>query len=154
MAAEMPRWFPAANATRMYPAWAIEEYASIRLTLFWMRAPKLPRVMESTAEIQMSQNHCMWVVANNTRSSTAKAAALGPVDISATTGAGAPSYTSGVQTWNGAEATLKPRPTIISAVAMKARILTLPLDVSWWASFSGISSRLVVPVAPNIRATP
>ena len=47
--------------------------------------------MESAAEIQMSQNHRVGVVANSTRSSTAKAAALGPVDISATMGAGAPS---------------------------------------------------------------
>src|SRR5215467_13751752 len=123
MAAEIPKKFPAAKATRIYPAWAIEEYASMRLTLFWMSAPKLPSVMESAAEIQMSQNHSVWVVANSTRSSTANAAAFGPVDINATTGAGAPSYTSGVHTWKGAEATLKPSPTIISAVAMKARML-------------------------------
>src|SRR5215472_16415915 len=142
-----------ANATRRYPAWAIDEYASRRFTLFCKSAPRLPIVIESTAEIQISQNQALpasTVAPKRIRSRTANAAALGPVDMRATTGAGAPSYTSGVQTWKGAEATLKPRPTIISAVAMKARILTLPLDVSWWASFSGDSRRLVVPVAPNI----
>src|SRR5262244_1445591 len=154
MAAEIPMWLRAANATRMYPAWAIEEYASIRLTLFWMSAPKLPSVMESAAEIQMSQNHSVWVVANSMRRSTAKAAALGPVDINATTGAGAPSYTSGVHTWNGAAATLKPRPTIINAVAMNTRTLGWPVVFVCSASMLGMASTFVVPVAPNTNATP
>ncbi len=70
---------------------AIDEYASMRLTLFWIKAPKLPRVMESADEIQISQNHSVLTVANSTRNITANAAAFGPVDSRATTGAGAPS---------------------------------------------------------------
>src|SRR5262245_19745076 len=117
MAAEMPEKLAAAKATSRYPACAMEEYASMRLTLFCMSAPKFPRVMESAAEIQISQNHSVGFVAKSTRSRTANAAAFGPVDIKATIGAGAPSYTSGVQMWKGADATLKPRPTIMNAVA-------------------------------------
>src|SRR5436190_22093273 len=98
----------------------MEEYASMRFTLFCMSAPKFPSVMESAAQIQIRMNHCDDWVANSTRNSTAYAAALGPVDMSATMGAGAPSYTSGVQTWKGAAATLKPRPIIMRAVAAMA----------------------------------
>ncbi len=47
--------------------------------------------MERAAETQISQNQPGALVSINTRSSTAKAAALGPVDIKPTTGAGAPS---------------------------------------------------------------
>ncbi len=73
--------------------------------------------MESAAETQISQNQPGALVSMSTRSRTAKAAALGPVDIKPTTGAGAPSYTSGVQIWKGAAATLKPRPMNIKAAA-------------------------------------
>src|SRR5579862_8291533 len=85
-------------------------------------APMLPSAMESAAESHTIQNQPGAPVPKSTRSSTANAAALGPVDISATTGAGEPSYTSGVQTWNGAEATLKPKPTNISPTAKYARV--------------------------------
>ena len=69
----------------------MDEYASMRFTLFCISAPKLPSVMESAAQIQISGSQSDDVVANSTRSNTANAAALGPVDISATIGAGAPS---------------------------------------------------------------
>src|SRR5436189_3496094 len=98
----------------------MEEYASMRLTLFWSRAPTLPSVMDNTAETQISHSQALLVVSmapNRMRSSTAKAAAFGPVDIKPTMGAGEPSYTSGVQMWNGAEATLNPMPTNINAIA-------------------------------------
>ena len=75
--------------------------------------------MESTAEIHNSQNQ-PWAgssAVRNTRRNTAKAAAFGPADMKAVTGVGEPSYTSGVHTWNGALATLKPNPTNISAAA-------------------------------------
>src|SRR5260221_7671476 len=120
----------------------------MRFTLFCISAPKLPRVMESAAQIQISGNQSDDVVANSTRSNTANAAAFGPVDISATMGAGAPSYTPGVQIWKGAAATLKPRPTIISAVAAMARSPGL------LPSAGPIFRMLVDPVAPNMRATP
>src|SRR5262249_16219363 len=82
------------------------------------------------------------------RSSTANTAAFGAVDIRPTIGAGAPSYTSGVHTWNGAEATLKPSPTNISAIATYAR-MGAPERRVW-----RITRILVEPVAPNMRATP
>src|SRR5579859_1008765 len=109
----------------------------------------LPNVIESAAATQRNQNRPGALMANTTRSKTAKAAALGAVDMNPTTGAGAPSYTSGVHTWNGAAATLKPRPTNISAIAANTSISTGP-DCSLWA----MMSMLVDPVAPNIKATP
>src|ERR1700758_887356 len=104
--------------------------------------------MERTAEIQMNQNRPGAFASNRTRRSTANAAAFGAVDIRPTIGAGAPSYTSGVHTWNGAEATLKPSPTNISATATYARRGGLERRV--WL----ITRILVEPVAPNMRATP
>src|SRR3954462_10248188 len=101
----------------------MDEYARIRFTLFCSNAPIFPSVIDSAADIQTSQNHALSVpraAPKRIRNSTAKAAALGPVDINATTGAGAPSYTSGVHTWNGAEAILNPIPTNIRATATQA----------------------------------
>jgi hypothetical protein len=51
--------------------------------------------------------------------SIAKPAAFEPTDKNAVIGIGAPWYTSGTHMWNGAAATLKPRPTRISRSAMK-----------------------------------
>ena len=112
-------------------------------------APRLPSVIERAAETHSSQKRPGALISNITRSSTANAAAFGPVDINPTMGAGAPSYTSGVQTWKGAEATLNPRPTNMSATATYARGGTVA-D----ASALVIASILVEPVAPNIIATP
>ena len=53
--------------------------------------------MDSAAVTQISQTRPGALASNMTRSSTANAAALGAVDMKPTTGAGAPSYTSGVQ---------------------------------------------------------
>src|SRR6516165_12274819 len=106
MIAGAPRSGFAANATRMYPACAIDEYASRRFTLVCTKAATLPSVIESAAEIQISQKRPGAFASNKTRSRTAKAAAFGAVDMNPTIGAGAPSYTSGVQMWNGAAATL------------------------------------------------
>ena len=83
------------------------------------------------------------------RSSRAKAAALGAVDMSATTGEGAPSYTSGVHTWKGAAETLKPRPTIIIASARNAM-----RGAAVEPSPAAIAAMLVDPVAPNASAMP
>src|SRR5271155_1202588 len=83
------------------------------------------------------------------RSSTANTAALGPVDMNPTTGAGAPSYTSGVHTWNGAAATLNPKPTNMNATPTYARS-----GISRERRVSAITVMLVEPVAPNISATP
>src|SRR5258705_1603053 len=54
-------------------------------------------------------------VSMNTREKDANAAAFEPVERNAVTGVGAPSYTSGDHTWNGALAILKPKPTSIIA---------------------------------------
>src|SRR5260370_26109156 len=54
-----------------------------------------------------------------------------------------------LHTWKGAEATLKPKPTNMSAVATYARTGTLPERSTWL-----IASMLVDPVAPNMSATP
>ena len=89
------------------------------------RAATLPSVMESAADTQISQKRPGALAWKKIRSNTANTAAFGPVDIRPTMGAGAPSYTSGVQTWKGADATLKPRPTNINAVATYASKGTL-----------------------------
>src|SRR6202007_2814650 len=153
MAAEIPATESCgevmANATRRYPACAIEEYASSRLMLVWTRAPTFPRVIERAAKTQRTQRRPGALMANTTRRRTANAAALGAVDINPTTGAGAPSYTSGVQTWNGATATLNPRPTHIRAIEGYTSISGRLASSRWL-----MMSMLVDPVAPNIRATP
>src|SRR5579864_6332484 len=127
----------------------MEEYASSRFTLSCTSAPILPRVIERAATTQINHTRPGASASNRIRSRTANAAALGAVDMNPTTGAGAPSYTSGVQTWNGAAATLNPRPTNISAIAANTSISTGP-DCSRWA----MMSMLVDPVAPNMSATP
>src|SRR5437899_4408637 len=108
--------------------------------------------MESAAVTQMSQRRPGALASNIIRSSTANTAAFGAVDMNPTTGDGAPSYTSGVQTWNGAAATLKPSPTNINAMPRYARI-----GPEWPAEYgrsaSPILAMLVDPVAPNISAT-
>ena len=67
-------------------------------------AARFPSVMVRAADVHRSQKVPAPVVENpprNTRSRTAKAAALGPTERNAVTGAGAPWYTSGVQIWKG-----------------------------------------------------
>src|SRR3954471_23999244 len=122
MAADMPAsefsWLVIAKAGSKYPACAMDEYARRRFTLLWTRAPTLPKVMDSAAATHKNQNRPGALISKTTRSSTANAAAFGAVDMKPTTGTGAPSYTSGVHTWNGATATLNPRPTNISAIAV------------------------------------
>jgi hypothetical protein len=98
MTADVPSSGAAAKATRTYPACAIEEYASKRLILSWTSAPILPSVIERAAEIQISQSRPGAFISKSTRSRTANVAAFGPVDMNPVIGAGAPSYTSGVQT--------------------------------------------------------
>src|ERR1700761_3519238 len=141
-----------AKAARRYPACAIDEYASIRLTFCWRSAARFPMVMERTATIQSTGDKTARMVGNisyTTRSRNAKAAALGAVDIKATTGEGAPSYTSGVQTWKGAADTLKPRPIRIMATASVAKP-----GVGLFGRAAATSLILVVPVAPKVNAMP
>src|SRR6266702_112373 len=124
----------------------------MRLTSFCLSAPRLPIVIESAASTHISIPQRCSITGKPEKvilSKTANAAALGAVDIRPTTGAGAPWYTSGVHTWNGAAETLKPSPTIIIASARKAmRGVALP------PSPAAIAAMLVDPVAPNASATP
>ena len=81
------------------------------------------------------------------RRKTANAAAFGPADRNAVTGAGAPWYTSGAQIWNGAADTLKASPTNINAAASadehQARARSRASSTR-----ARISARLMVPVVP------
>ena len=65
----------------------------MRLRLFCVSAAKLPIVIESSAEIQTSGSQPAaigWKAVMKMRRKIAKAAAFGPVDMKALTGAGAP----------------------------------------------------------------
>jgi len=65
----------------------------MRLTLDWTMAIRLPTVMVSTARIDSMVPQAMvpsGMTRVTTRASTAKAAALVPVDMKAVTGVGAP----------------------------------------------------------------
>src|SRR6478609_3734364 len=134
----------------MYPACAMELYASMRFKLVCTMADKFPKNMLSAAATHSAQNHRGGAASTlaRMRSASANAAALGPVDSRAVTGAGAPSYTSGVQSWNGAAATLKAKP-----IKMNPR----PIFKSECAESlaNGVMrSRCVEPVAPNDNAIP
>src|SRR5580658_10450118 len=86
-------------------------------------AAKFPTVMVASATPHTSgaQLDAMDPKAvMNTRSSTANAAAFGPTERNAATGAGAPWYTSGAQDWKGTAETLNAKPTKISAAATPA----------------------------------
>src|SRR5205823_4848739 len=75
----------AANATKIYPACAIELYASSRFMFVCTSAPRLPANMVSTASTQKAQNQ--YCVAAGTvakiRNSSANAAAFGPAEKNA-----------------------------------------------------------------------
>src|SRR3954464_15242490 len=127
----------------------MDEYARSRFILFCTSAATFPIVIDNAATIQISQTRPGAWASNSILSSTANTAALGAVDMNPTIGAGAPSYTSGVQMWKGAAATLNPKPTNIIAIPTKASSGTLVA-----ARLSLITAMLVDPVAPNINATP
>src|SRR5271169_1727619 len=97
----------------------------MRLMLVCCRAAKLPTIMVASAQPQIIGSQRLPMVPNAvkyTRSRIAKAAALGPTERNAATGAGAPWYTSGAQIWNGAAEILNPNPTNINAAAVPVRI--------------------------------
>ena len=63
--------------------WAIEEYASIRLTLSWVSATRLPRVIVSAARTMITASH--WSdsgprASPNSRMISANAPTFGPTD--------------------------------------------------------------------------
>jgi hypothetical protein len=83
-----------------------------------------PTKIVSAAMPQSAQAHsCLACgsATNRKRPIAANDAAFTPVDMYAVIGVGAPSYTSGLQTWNGAAATLNPSPT--SSIASPAAMI-------------------------------
>ena len=78
----------------MYPACAIEEYASIRLVLLCVIAAMLPTVIVTAASTQNSSCQSATRLGSPSmkiRSSIANEAAFEPTDRYAVTGVGAPS---------------------------------------------------------------
>src|SRR5579859_8101654 len=97
--AVLPSWLLAASATRIYPAWAIPEYARSLFMLVCDSAITLPTTMDAMASAQIKPNQCACTADSdtlNTRTNAANTAALVVTDMNAVTGVGAPSYTSGV----------------------------------------------------------
>src|SRR5688572_1270145 len=86
----------------------------MRLTSACTTASTGPTTSDATANTQTTGRQSSRYgpsPATSTRNIAANAAALPTEAISAVIGVGAPSYTSGVQTWKGTAATLNPRPT-------------------------------------------
>src|SRR5206468_11519496 len=107
----------------MKPAWAIEEYASMRLMFVWAMASTEPTTTVTAARTTTKgfQSHVSGLNATmNTRSSAPKAATFVPALMNAVTHVGAPWYASGVHIWNGTAATLKANPTARRPVAASA----------------------------------
>ena len=113
----------------MYPAWAIELYASSRLMLVCTNAAVLPTVAvtdpitPSTIAIEVSEMPgAFWyptvlAITVSTRMSRINAAPLDATERNALTSMLAPSNTSGHQKWNGTALILKPMPMTKPAIA-------------------------------------
>ena len=88
-------------------------YPNNRRMLLWAMATALPMVMDAAASAASStaqSSDTSKNPVNSTRNRTANPAALLATDRNATTGVGAPSYTSGTHIWNGAADILNPKP--------------------------------------------
>src|SRR3989441_11434204 len=83
----------------------------------------------STAKTLVQSGESGASPTTTTRRIAAKAAALGPTDMNAVAGVGAPSYASGVHWWNGTIAALNPRPTVMSARATIVGPFAMPCEV-------------------------
>src|SRR5438093_7895884 len=107
----------------MNPAWAMLEYANIRLMSVWAMARTDPTTMVMADSTQMNgvQSHASGLNAmSNTRISAANAATLVAADMNAVTAVGAAWYASGVHMWNGTAATLNAKPTARRPAAVSA----------------------------------
>src|SRR5205823_6016177 len=107
------------------------EYAISRLMLVWTIATRLPTVIVTNASTPNSTDHSALIpgrAALKMRRMTAKPAALEPTEKKAVAGVAAPWYTSGVHSWNGAAAILKPRPATSIVTASKAAVEGAPLS--------------------------
>src|SRR6266536_857531 len=135
-----------------YPACAIEEYASMRLTFDCVTAAKLPTVIVTAASTQNSRRQSAFIdgiPSTKIRISIANDAAFDPTDRNAVTGVGAPSYTSGAHMWNGTAAILNPMPATTRMTASTSRG-----SFSWPTNSVAIARRFVVPDKAYISDMP
>src|SRR5919202_1647822 len=113
--------------------------------LVWTMATRLPTVIVTNARAPNRTDHSALIpgrAALKMRRMTAKPAALDPTEKNAVAGVAAPWYTSGVHSWNGAAAILKPSPATSMVTLSKAAVDGGPL------STRAMSTRVVAPVAP------
>src|SRR3954471_24452339 len=110
--ADAPWRVPAAMATRMNPAWAMDEYASRRLRFRCWSPTALPITIVAIARpttARCQTPYSPWNASTHTRRNAAKAAALTVAAMYAVIGFGEPSYTSGAHMWKGTVDTLNPK---------------------------------------------
>ncbi len=145
--------FAAVTATSRYPPCAMLEYASIRFTFVCPSAMRLATTMVIAAShhrIGIQSSYAASKATTKTRRNATNAAAFTADDMNAVTGAGAPSYTSGVHMWNGTAETLNEKPIARSAIAITRR----PGVAAPLVTLASITVTLVLPVAPYVRAMP
>src|SRR2546428_1696389 len=129
------------------------EYASIRFVFVCAGATMFPPVIvtaASTASIALQSTLSGPSAPTMTRRIAANAAALGPTDMNAVAGVGAPSYASGVHWWNGTIAALNPRPTVMSDRATTVGPFAMP----WRVGQPAIVTKSVAWAMPYSHAKP
>src|SRR3989475_8430685 len=112
---------PTAKAIRMYPAWAMLEYASMRLIDRWGIATTFPTVCVTIARIAKVATQSTWTLRRPMRKTrnSATIPTFFEADVRRTLiVVGEPWYTSGAHMWNGTTATLNPKPAISRTRAM------------------------------------
>src|ERR687885_1008530 len=127
------------------------EYAISRLMLVWTMATRLPTVMVTKASTPNRTDHSALMpgrAALKMRRMTAKPAAFEATEKKAVAGVAAPWYTSGVHSWNGAAAILKPSPATSIVTLSRAAGVGVPV------STREMSARVVAPETPYSRAMP
>src|SRR3972149_8595224 len=88
--------------------------------------------------------------ARTNRTRMANPAAFEAVEMKAVIGVGAPSYTSGVQKWNGTAATLNPNPVRIKITApLRNQGEICPIRILSTSTYNAVS-----PVTPYSRLNP
>src|SRR5664279_2162197 len=139
MVAEAPCSDIASTPSRMKPACATEEYASIRFMSVWVIPMTEPMTMEAAAMMATTGCHVQVIgcsAEKHTRSIAANEATLVQEAMNAVTGVGAPWYTSGVHRWNGPTDALNSSPTMTNAIppSSSASLLSPALDCSAMAA--------------------
>src|SRR5436309_3740138 len=106
---------PTGIAIRMYPAWAMLEYASIRFTERWGIATMFPTVCVTIPRTATATIQSIWTLSRPIRKTRNKATIPTFFDAAVRSTlivVGEPWYTSGAHMWNGTTATLNPNPAI------------------------------------------